>query len=527
SITAGLLRIGAVTLPGGSSPTTEAGSIAITSAFDMTGIATLDLEAAGAITQTAALTNLGTLIGNAGTLTLNDSSNTIDDLGNFTGTHGFALTDASTLTVIGTIAAPGSTLALTSTGDIALGVSAGAQGVLNAATVSLNGLAVTEPNGTVIATTEFDGTADSFALTGTNTIAALGTVTASTGDLAIADTAALNVIGTVTASAGNLWLESAAAGGITIAAGGTVDAVSGRLGLQADALSNQGSLIARNGTLEFAPDTAGGTMSLGGTSFAGLGNVSATTLQFGKITLPGGSSTVTAGGIDVAGSFNAGALTLDLETTGAVTQSASLVNVGTLIGNAGTILLTASGNTIGALGALTAASTLAVLDAAAMSVAGLVKSTGGNVYLQSSDPAGINFLATGTANAFDTVGLRADALSIGSGSVSAPTVELAPNSGAMVLGSGGTSPANLAQITATTLRVGAITLPGSSTPTPIASAISITSPFNASVTTLDLETTGAVTQSASLVVAGTLAANAGTLTLTNSGNQIGTLGTVT
>src|SRR6185312_13827877 len=134
---------------------------------------------------------------------------------------------------------------------------------------------------------------------------------------------------------------------------------------------------------------------------------------------------------------------------------------------------------------------------------------------------------TGTANAFDTMGLRADALSIGSGSVSAPTVELAPNSGAMVLGSGGTSPANLAQITATTLRVGAITLPGSSTPTPIASAISITSPFNASVTTLDLETTGAVTQTASLVVAGTLAANAGTLTLTNSGNQIGTLGTVT
>src|SRR6185437_352128 len=109
------------------SPTTEAGSIAITSAFDLTGIATLDLEATGAITQTAALTNLGTLIGNAGTLTLNDSRNTIDDLGNFTGTHGFALTDASALTVIGTIAAPGSTLALTSTGDIALGVSAGAQ----------------------------------------------------------------------------------------------------------------------------------------------------------------------------------------------------------------------------------------------------------------------------------------------------------------------------------------------------------------------------------------------------------------
>src|SRR6185437_10852173 len=141
-------------------------------------------------------------------------------------------------------------------------------GVLNAATVSLNGLAVTEPNGTVIATTEFDGTANSFALAGTNTIAALGTVTASTGDLAIADTSALNVIGTVTASAGNIWLESAAAGGITIAAGGTVDAVAGRLGLQADALSNQGSLIAGNGTLEFAPDTAGGTMSLGGTSFA-------------------------------------------------------------------------------------------------------------------------------------------------------------------------------------------------------------------------------------------------------------------
>ena len=62
--------------------------------------------------------------------------------------------------------------------------------------------------------------------------------------------------------------------------------------------------------------------------------------------------TQTATAIAIAGSTDLTGIApvLDLQSTGAVTQTAALANVGTLTGNTGAVTLTGTGNSIGAIG---------------------------------------------------------------------------------------------------------------------------------------------------------------------------------
>jgi filamentous hemagglutinin family protein len=109
-LTANILRIGAVTEPGTTTPTITAGGITIAGTFNAGAVTTLELDASaaagsGAITQSFPLINVGILTGNAASVVLNGTSNTVDTIGNFTATGGFALTNATDLIIAGTVSA--------------------------------------------------------------------------------------------------------------------------------------------------------------------------------------------------------------------------------------------------------------------------------------------------------------------------------------------------------------------------------------------------------------------------------------
>src|SRR6185312_969282 len=207
----------------------------------------------------------------------------------------------------------------------------------------------------------------------------------------------------------------------------------------------------------------------------------ADTLRIGAVTVPGAGLTTTAGSIVVAGAaFDATAvktLELDATTTGGGTgdvgQSKSLLNVGTLTGTAASVTLTDTGNTISNVGPLTASTgNIALNDSAGLTIAGTVKSTAGNVYLETSNATGITFGAAGTVQsaASGIVGLQADAV-VNLGTTGATGVvkatsgifELASDTAGKTVTLGtatGLSLTNVTGITAGTLRIGAVTLPG-------------------------------------------------------------------
>src|SRR6185437_6598671 len=128
-----------------------------------------------------------------------------------------------------------------------------------------------------------------------------------------------------------------------------------------------------------------------------------------------------------------------------------------------------------------------------INVSGTV-SAPGNIFLQTSDSDGIvvngghESAGDGQRVSFQTLFLDiAGGSTISAGATG--TFELAPNTaGTFTIGTGGfLSPT---AITAGTVRIGAVTLPGASTPTTTASAIKVGSVFSVSTATLDLETTG-------------------------------------
>jgi filamentous hemagglutinin family protein len=457
-ITAGTLRIGAVTLPGGVSPTTTASSIVVGGTFNATGL-TLDLDATGAVSQTAPLLNVATLTGTASNYTLTNGGNVIGQLGG-------------------------------------------------------------------------------------------GTLTATGGTIAIVDNAALVLAGTIKANVGNVFLQTTAGNALTFAVGGSVvSQTGGTIGLQTDHVVNLGTAAATGvvnasatGLLELAPTSATGeTLGVAsGLSLTNLTGITAGSLRIGAVTRPGGlSATTTASTIVIGGTFNALGLPLELDATGAVSQTAPLLNVSTLTGTAASYTLTNGGNTIGQIGGgtLTANSgTIAIVDNAPLTLAGTVKATTGNVFLQTSAGNALTFAAGGSvvSKIGGTIGIETDNV-INLGTTGATGVanasgtglfELAPTSANVeTLGTAlGLSLTNLTGITAGSLRIGAVTQPGGGSATTTASSIIIGGAFSAGNLPLELDATGAVTQTASLVNVGTLTGTAASYTLTNSGNAIGQIG---
>jgi filamentous hemagglutinin family protein len=262
----------------------------------------------------------------------------------------------------------------------------------------------------------------------------LATGGAGPGTVPTAQTAPLIALGAaVTSNNGSVSLLAGPTGTINIAATGTVSApTSGKLiTLQADTIvaTTGAQISAATGTVEIAPASSA-EIHLGGTSGLTLSQsvlsvVAANTLRLGGATINGSLvRTATSISIDGAISLAGIAPVLDLQTAGAVTQTAALTNVGTLTGSAGSVTLTNTGNLIGGTGDFTATSgDFNLTSGDAIGVNGTLSATSGNVVLRSiasasttavssiavSQSAVINAAATGTVSA------RADRFTVATG----------------------------------------------------------------------------------------------------------------
>ena len=305
-------------------------------------------------------------------------------------------------------------------------------GLLNAGTIGTLSLAVAGtlstpapdavtqgPNGTIVAGTLVSnggpiggnvrllGTHNAIATLGSNTtvgaVTTIGTL-AATGDIQIRDTSALTIAdgALVQSSTGNVYLQSSNAGGITFGASGTVAALgpNATVGLQTDRLTNLGTtgatgvVLTNAGTFELAPNTIPTTVTLGtngaSLSLSTLDGITAQRVRIGAVTAPGAVDPITlisaaptlvttATAITVAAPFDAAAThVLELDALGDVSQSAPLLNVGTLTGAATNFSLTNPLNTIGTiglptvgpLGSLRATGSIDIVDSVALTIAG-------------------------------------------------------------------------------------------------------------------------------------------------------------
>ena len=233
------------------------------------------------------------------------------------------------------------------------------------------------------------------------------------------------------------------------------------------------------------------------------------------------------GGIALGGTLTA-STSLELTTSGAVTQSAGSVQTPNIFGTAASVSLTQSGNQIAGLGLTTGvigSNTTLTMSAGGLAVATSVPLTVG------ANSAGV----TGgvIVPAGQSISLQADTLSLiagaGQTALSAPggTVILQPltagrgitvtNTPSVTGGVLALSPAQLGLITASALQLGGAAssgnivfgLPGETTDLASGSTIGAVA----------LSTTGTVTQGGPLLVNG-LNGSAGTVTLTNAGNSI-------
>jgi hypothetical protein len=367
------------------------------------------------------------------------------------------------------------------------------------------------------------------------------------------DLISLSITGAVAASSG-VYIESAGAAGITVGANASVDTTAGfNVSFQTNAVSiaNGGTVGSYGVVFELAPDTQGLGVTLGATgsglSLVSLAGIAATTLRIGAVTLPGGEGpTTTAGAIVIGGSFGADFIDLDLEAIGQVTQApGAVLSAFSLGGTAASFLLTNVNNVIVQIGDLVATGgDITIVDSTDLTLTGTqsannlffeVAAGDGELTLGQADSS-----ATLTAAAGGRITLVADAIGAGTGdTITAPggTVELSPFSvmnaslqGGNGLGIDSTLLAAISTGATGTLVIGGFTdVPnGGTTPTPHASSISIDAATDLTgiAGTLDLLTTGAVTQSAALT-ARTLIGNAGTVTLDDNGNNIATLGSFT
>jgi hypothetical protein len=311
--------------------------------------------------------------------------------------------------------------------------------------------------------------------------------------------------------------------------------------------SQPNTITAKGGTVELAPFTGGRGVSLLGTAGSDLLidgtllsdiNTNTGTIVVGQFTdaVNGGTLNVSSGNISIDGAVSlAGgiAATLDLVSQGSITELelAGSLTVGSLIGNALSGTLLASGNSIGAVAFTASNGDVLVADSARLNV-GSINASNGNIYLASSNAAGINAAgANVVASATGRIGFKTDAISgVGTAKLSSGTLELAPFSspGTITLGAaGGLSVVNgdLAGATATLWRFGAVTEPGGSTPTTTANTLVVGGAFGLSTVAIELDSTGAISETAffSALTADTVTGTAGTTVALEAANAVNTL----
>ncbi len=359
----------------------------------------LTLQVPGQILQTGGRITAGTLTGSSGeTTALTSATNAIATLGPFTSAGGFALRNGQGLTQSGALADT-LRIGLNVAGPLAL------TGTLNAPTVDLVATgAVTQPSGTITAAT-LTGNVGSAALAQPlNAITNLGAIT-SAGDFSLADSVTLNVSGPAAVGAGQTL--SLASNSIQLQPGGSLAAPGGTVALAPlspgtpfalGSFVPGGSITAT--TLRVGSPTAG-TITIGGAfnlpgittldlqSGAAIVESPGASLQVARLTgratgatLDGANRIGTLAGfttstgflltnaqaltvagplldgtgitLNVAGNLalqgNLTAPTLTLLPTGALTQTAGLIDTGLLTGSAASASLPSAANRIATLG---------------------------------------------------------------------------------------------------------------------------------------------------------------------------------
>ena len=325
---------------------------------------------------------------------------------------------------------------------------------------------ISEPGGPLKVTNVIGSSTGIFSLTNPgNAIAESLGITATNGDVVVVDNSNLQLFGTQ--SGNNLFFEVAASGG-TLAlrdlrpffpAPVLTAATNGRISLVADnyAVAADSSIIAPAGTLELAPFSSNVNVDTSrllnppgplSASIINAGTTELNTLVIGGFTdLPhGGTASISAASItiDAALDLTNIATTLALEaavtatTTGSVTQTAPIINVGTLIGTAGNTDLSTNANTVGSIGRFTvtgAGNSFKFANAAnaSLGVLGPLSATQ-DVVLSTSGTAAIS--ATGNIGAGRTLSAVSGSggISIATGAVlTAPTIDLNGSSGGITL----------------------------------------------------------------------------------------------
>jgi filamentous hemagglutinin family protein len=437
----------ALTLPGSISAlaaTLAAGSIGIGGLLSVTG--TASLVSAGSITETGTIA-AATLTGSAGTTADFSGSNTIATLGRFTAPDGLTLTDSENLSVAGSVAANGGTVAindgtfaLTLPGTIsahAATLAAGSIGI--GGLLSLSGTAslastggITE-TGSIAAATLAGSAGTSADFSGSNTIATLGSFTAPDG-LTLTDAGDLSIAGLVAANAGTIAIND---GTFALTLPGTISALAATLAAGSISEGGRGSVAA--GTLSLTAsggsvDLSAGANALGtldgsgstGFAFTGLG-----ALNIGTVTA-GTTASVAAPTLTVAGVLSAPHATLTA-TSGTLGLSGTVyaTSASVLSGNAG--ISGASGTILGA-GTLTAASANGPVDLsnAANVISTVSGSAMGDFSLNDSTSLTVASVAAGSGN----VKLTALALTLG-GDVTAGSQTVTLISAGTIAQSGG------------------------------------------------------------------------------------------
>ena len=441
------------------------------------------VTAANGATQTGGVLAAKNLVSGAGGITgpvtLDNAANTIAGIGDLATTGAVSITSAALLDVTGTVKATG--IALT-------GSAAGA--ALNLA--ATGALALSAP-GTITLTTS--------AATGSTALA--GTIDAGAGG-----TLQLSGAGTVNQTAGKITAGTLATtgiiGGADLGQTGNAIATLGKFAAAGDltlattqALSAAATVSAANATLRSSAASA---------SVIAISSADFSVAAGGTIALAASNG---AGGIVLTGKLDSSATgVLDLSAGSAgVNQSAGSVTAGTLrsTGGIGGALLLAQANVINGLGPLAVNGAITLASTTSLAVDAPVSAGAGSTL--SISAAGMSFTGTGALTA------------------TGGTIEIGPNNGAASFGLG-TAPGDFAlgdltNITATLVRIGQASSAGNANK---AASIVLSGTVAPNATTLELISSGTISQSTGGLSIPVLTATAASLDIAQGGNTIGALG---
>jgi filamentous hemagglutinin family protein len=493
SVTADTLLVGSDTADGA-----EAGALALTGGFNLSGVRLIDLLASGNIVQTGSIVQpTGTLTGSGANVGLAGAGNEFATLATFTAGGSLSLVSAGQGLLVAGAVQTGSSLALDVTGGgITLGTAA------TPATLTAPGLvrittdsAVSAPDGTITAAT-LALAAASATLSGANDLGTLGGATV-TGGMSLTDATGLVIAAPVTA--GSLALT--VSGDLSLAANVTAQTIA----LAVSGAVSQGSGTVTVGTL----DGSAASISLGdlnAISTLGPLTVSGAVVldNAPSLTLTGGLSASTvqiteSGDLKLNGDL--AATTLQFTAGGSLAQTAGLLRLGTLSGSAATVSL-GDANQIATIGGLTSTGAVLVSDAADLALTGAL-SAGGAVTLQIS----------GTLSETGAGSLTAPSLT---GNAAAVTFEGSNSIGTLA---GFSAAGGLAFRDLTSLGVSAPVTAGT-IDLAIAGDLALDSSLTA--TLIRLAASGALTQPGGVMTATTLAGSAASAHLGDA-NSIGTL----